>query len=150
MARPATEWALATRRAAARPVSEAPSPSWRLRKRCGPRSTSFRGASSTPVRSKRRGRHGLYAAHAPTRRCIRGATGPADGRAILMRATCWNGRNTVQVENVPDPQILNSRDAIVKISSTSICGSDLHLYDGYVPTMRQGDILGHEFMSEIV
>ena len=67
-----------------------------------------------------------------------------------MRATCWNGRNTVQVDNVPDPQILNSRDAIVKISSTSICGSDLHLYDGYVPTMRQGDILGHEFMGEIV
>jgi threonine dehydrogenase-like Zn-dependent dehydrogenase len=67
-----------------------------------------------------------------------------------MRATCWSGRNTVQVENVPDPKILNDRDAIVKISSTAICGSDLHLYDGYVPTMRQGDILGHEFMGEIV
>jgi threonine dehydrogenase-like Zn-dependent dehydrogenase len=67
-----------------------------------------------------------------------------------MRATCWSGRNTVQVENVPDPQILNSRDAIVKITATSICGSDLHLYDGYVPTMRQGDILGHEFMGEVV
>ena len=67
-----------------------------------------------------------------------------------MRATCWSGRNTVQVENVPDPQILNDRDAIVKISSTAICGSDLHLYDGYVPTMTKGDILGHEFMGEIV
>jgi threonine dehydrogenase-like Zn-dependent dehydrogenase len=67
-----------------------------------------------------------------------------------MRATCWSGRNTVQVEHVPDPQILNSRDAIVKITATSICGSDLHLYDGYVPTMRQGDILGHEFMGEVV
>jgi threonine dehydrogenase-like Zn-dependent dehydrogenase len=67
-----------------------------------------------------------------------------------MRATVWSGRNTVQVENVPDPQILNSRDAIVKISSTTICGSDLHLYDGYVPTMRSGDILGHEFMGEVV
>jgi len=67
-----------------------------------------------------------------------------------MRATCWSGRNTVQVENVPDPKILNSRDAIVKITATSICGSDLHLYDGYVPTMRSGDILGHEFMGEIV
>jgi threonine dehydrogenase-like Zn-dependent dehydrogenase len=67
-----------------------------------------------------------------------------------MRATCWSGKNTVQVENVPDPQILNSRDAIVKISSTTICGSDLHLYDGYVPTIRSGDILGHEFMGEIV
>src|SRR3954465_2685191 len=67
-----------------------------------------------------------------------------------MRANVWSGRNTVQVENVPDPQILNQRDAIVKISSTAICGSDLHLYDGYVPTMEQGDILGHEFMGEVV
>jgi threonine dehydrogenase-like Zn-dependent dehydrogenase len=67
-----------------------------------------------------------------------------------MKATVWSGRNKVQVENVPDPKILNSRDAIVKISSTAICGSDLHLYDGYIPTMRKGDILGHEFMGEIV
>jgi len=62
----------------------------------------------------------------------------------------WSGRNTVQIENVPDPTILNDRDAIVKISSTAICGSDLHLYDGYIPTMRKGDILGHEFMGEVV
>jgi threonine dehydrogenase-like Zn-dependent dehydrogenase len=67
-----------------------------------------------------------------------------------MRANVWSGRNTVQVENVPDPRILNDRDAIVKISSTAICGSDLHLYDGYIPTMKKGDILGHEFMGEIV
>jgi threonine dehydrogenase-like Zn-dependent dehydrogenase len=67
-----------------------------------------------------------------------------------MRATVWSGRNRVQVENVPDPKILNDRDAIVKISSTAICGSDLHLYDGYVPTMKRGDILGHEFMGEVV
>jgi threonine dehydrogenase-like Zn-dependent dehydrogenase len=67
-----------------------------------------------------------------------------------MRATCWSGRNTVQVETVPDPRILNDRDAIVKVSSTAICGSDLHLYDGYVPAMSKGDILGHEFMGEIV
>jgi threonine dehydrogenase-like Zn-dependent dehydrogenase len=67
-----------------------------------------------------------------------------------MRATVWSGRNTVQVENVPDPTILNDRDAIVKISSTAICGSDLHLYDGYIPTMKRGDILGHEFMGEVV
>jgi threonine dehydrogenase-like Zn-dependent dehydrogenase len=67
-----------------------------------------------------------------------------------MRATVWSGRNTVQVENVPDPKILNDRDAIVKITSTAICGSDLHLYDGYIPTMKKGDILGHEFMGEIV
>jgi threonine dehydrogenase-like Zn-dependent dehydrogenase len=66
-----------------------------------------------------------------------------------MRANVWSGRNTVQVENVPDPKILNDRDAIVKITSTAICGSDLHLYDGYIPTMKRGDILGHEFMGEI-
>ncbi len=67
-----------------------------------------------------------------------------------MRANVWSGRNTVQVENVPDPAILNDRDAIVKISSTAICGSDLHLYDGFIPTMKRGDILGHEFMGEVV
>src|SRR5436190_1339071 len=67
-----------------------------------------------------------------------------------MRATVWSGRNTVQVENVPDPKILDSRDAIVKITSTAICVSDLHLYDGYIPTMKKGDILGHEFMGEVV
>ncbi|HXR30272.1 MAG TPA: zinc-dependent alcohol dehydrogenase [Solirubrobacterales bacterium] len=67
-----------------------------------------------------------------------------------MRATVWSGRNSVEVENVPDPTILNERDAIVKITSTAICGSDLHLYDGYVPTMKRGDILGHEFMGEVV
>lgn len=67
-----------------------------------------------------------------------------------MRANCWMGRNTVEVHNVPDPVILNPRDAIVRITSTAICGSDLHLYDGYIPTMEKGDILGHEFMGEVV
>jgi threonine dehydrogenase-like Zn-dependent dehydrogenase len=67
-----------------------------------------------------------------------------------MRATVWHGKKDVRVDNVPDPQILNPRDAIVKISSTAICGSDLHLYNGFVPGMEKGDILGHEFMGEIV
>src|SRR4051812_2972260 len=67
-----------------------------------------------------------------------------------MRAVCWNGKTDMRVETVPDPEILNPRDAIVKITSTAICGSDLHLYDGYVPTMKKGDILGHEFMGEVV
>lgn len=67
-----------------------------------------------------------------------------------MKAVCWQGTHKVEVETVPDPKILNPRDAIVKITSTAICGSDLHLYDGYNPTMKQGDILGHEFMGEIV
>jgi threonine dehydrogenase-like Zn-dependent dehydrogenase len=60
------------------------------------------------------------------------------------------GKQKVSVEHVPDPQILNARDAIVKVTATTICGSDLHLYNGFVPTMERGDILGHEFMGEIV
>lgn len=67
-----------------------------------------------------------------------------------MKAVCWHGANDVRVENVPDPKILNPRDAIIKITSTAICGSDLHIYDGYIPTMKSGDILGHEFMGEVV
>jgi threonine dehydrogenase-like Zn-dependent dehydrogenase len=67
-----------------------------------------------------------------------------------MKATCFMGRNTVEVREVPDPRILNGQDVILKISSTAICGSDLHLVDGYVPTMMRGDILGHEFMGEVV
>jgi len=66
-----------------------------------------------------------------------------------MKATVFSGRNSVQVENVPDAKILNKRDAIVKITSTAICGSDLHLYDGYIPTVKRGDIFGHEFMGEV-
>jgi threonine dehydrogenase-like Zn-dependent dehydrogenase len=67
-----------------------------------------------------------------------------------MKATCWHGTHKVRVEDVPDPQILNGRDAIVRITSTAICGSDLHLYNGLIPSMRKGDILGHEFMGEVV
>jgi threonine dehydrogenase-like Zn-dependent dehydrogenase len=67
-----------------------------------------------------------------------------------MKAVCWMGKENMQVHDVPDPKILNPRDAIVRITSTCICGSDLHLYDGYVPTMEQGDIMGHEFMGEVV
>ena len=67
-----------------------------------------------------------------------------------MKALVWHGTNDVRVERVPDPKILNPRDAIVKITTTAICGSDLHLLDGYIPTMQAGDILGHEFMGEVV
>jgi threonine dehydrogenase-like Zn-dependent dehydrogenase len=67
-----------------------------------------------------------------------------------MKATVWQGRNKVAVENVPDPQLLNDRDAIVRVTTTCICGSDLHLYDGYVPMMKKGDILGHETLGEVV
>lgn len=67
-----------------------------------------------------------------------------------MKANCWFGKRDVRVVDVPDPRIINKRDAIVKVTSTAICGSDLHLYNGYIPTMEAGDILGHEFMGEIV
>src|SRR4051812_8780940 len=67
-----------------------------------------------------------------------------------MKAVTWCGKYSVSVDDVPDPQLINSRDAIVKITSTCICGSDLHLYDGYIPTMQKGDVLGHEFMGEVV
>jgi threonine dehydrogenase-like Zn-dependent dehydrogenase len=60
-----------------------------------------------------------------------------------MKAVCWMGPEKMSVETVPDPKILNPRDAIVKITSTAICGSDLHLYNGLIPTMEQGDIVGH-------
>ena len=67
-----------------------------------------------------------------------------------MQAVCWTGKNSVEVRNVKDPSIINPHDAIVKVSLTAICGSDLHLYNGYVPQMKEGDILGHEFMGEVV
>ena len=67
-----------------------------------------------------------------------------------MKAVCWWGKGNVRVVDAPDPKILNPHDAIVRVTLTAICGSDLHLYDGYVPTMMKGDILGHEFMGEIV
>jgi threonine dehydrogenase-like Zn-dependent dehydrogenase len=67
-----------------------------------------------------------------------------------MKAVCWTGINDVRVEKVPDPALLNPRDAIVKVRATTICGSDLHLYDGYIPSVFKGDILGHEFMGEVV
>jgi threonine dehydrogenase-like Zn-dependent dehydrogenase len=67
-----------------------------------------------------------------------------------MRATVWNGWRDVRVEQVPEPRILNQKDAIIRVTSTAICGSDLHLYNGFVPAMEPGDILGHEFMGEVV
>jgi threonine dehydrogenase-like Zn-dependent dehydrogenase len=67
-----------------------------------------------------------------------------------MRALTWHGKHDVRVDTVPDPKIVNPRDAIIKITSTAICGSDLHLYDHTIPTMKAGDVLGHEFMGEVV
>jgi len=67
-----------------------------------------------------------------------------------VKALCWQGKTSVSVERVNDPSILNPRDAILRIIRTAICGSDLHLYDGYIPTMEPGDVLGHEFMGEVI
>jgi threonine dehydrogenase-like Zn-dependent dehydrogenase len=67
-----------------------------------------------------------------------------------MKANCWMGNKKVQVQDVPDPKILNRRDAIVRVTSTAICGSDLHLFNGFIPTLESGDVLGHEFMGEVM
>lgn len=67
-----------------------------------------------------------------------------------MKANCWIDTRQLRVEDVPDPEIVSDRDAIVRVTSTAICGSDLHLYDGFIPTMEKGDVLGHEFMGEVM
>src|SRR4051812_1044559 len=67
-----------------------------------------------------------------------------------MKALCWHGTNDVRIDTVPDPKIADPGDAIIRITSTAICGSDLHLYDGFMPTMQEGDVLGHEPMGEVV
>src|SRR3569832_959564 len=66
-----------------------------------------------------------------------------------MKANCWMGNKKVQVQEVPDPKILNRGDAIVRVTSTAICGSDLHLFNGFIPTLESGDVLGHECMGEV-
>src|ERR671921_1032855 len=67
-----------------------------------------------------------------------------------MRAVTWQGTRKMRVDTVPDPEIVQQDDVIVKVTATAICGSDLHLYNHYVTTMRKGDVLGHEFMGEVV
>ncbi len=67
-----------------------------------------------------------------------------------MKAVCWYGIHDMRVETVPDPTIINPHDAIIQVTTTAICGSDLHIYDGYIPAMKKGDIMGHEFMGEVV
>ena len=67
-----------------------------------------------------------------------------------MRALCWMGVNDLQVNTVPDPTIVNPHDVILKVGLTTTCGSDLHLLGGYIPTMREGDVIGHEYMGEVV
>ncbi len=67
-----------------------------------------------------------------------------------MNALCWHGPGDVRIDRVPEPEIINPRDAIVRVTSTAICGSDLHLYGGFIPTLRSGDVLGHEFMGQVV
>src|SRR6188472_754084 len=67
-----------------------------------------------------------------------------------MRAITWQGKQKISLMNVRDPMILNPQDAIIKVTTAAICGSDLHLYNGYIPTMEKGDILGHETMGEVM
>src|ERR1700677_2806454 len=67
-----------------------------------------------------------------------------------MKALCWHGTNDIRCDSVPDPKIEEGRDVVIKVTSCAICGSDLHLMDGLMPTMKSGDILGHEFMGEVI
>ena len=67
-----------------------------------------------------------------------------------MRALCWHGKEDIRCDTVPDPELINNDDVIVKVTATAICGSDLHLYNGLAPAMEDGDVLGHEFMGEVV
>jgi threonine dehydrogenase-like Zn-dependent dehydrogenase len=67
-----------------------------------------------------------------------------------MKALCWHGKGDIRCDDVPDPKIEHGRDAIIKMTACAICGSDLHLMDGYIPFMEKGDVLGHEFMGEVV
>ncbi len=67
-----------------------------------------------------------------------------------MKALCWHGKGDIRCDTVPDPRIEDARDIILKVTSCAICGSDLHLMDGQMPTMEAGDVLGHEFMGEVV
>src|SRR5262249_1920293 len=102
-----------------------------------------------------RGSQTVQAAHGGAGSSGRGRSrwsrGPRSARrSAAMKALCWHGTRDVRVENVPSPRILNPRDAIVRVTATAICGSDLHLYNGIIPTMRSGDVLGHEFMGEVV
>ena len=73
--------------------------------------------------------------------------GPRRPERLSMRAVCWHAPRDIRVDTVPDPTIVDPKDAIIRVTSTAICGSDLHLYNGFIPTMRAGDILGHEFMA---
>src|SRR4051812_5488617 len=73
-----------------------------------------------------------------------------NSRRETMKALCWEGKNHVRLNRVPDPEIINPHDAIVKVTLSAICNADLHIYDGRIPAMSPGDILGHEFMGEVV
>src|SRR5262249_779579 len=102
-----------------------------------------RGAVHLPV---------LTDMESPLSRPGRGEKKPANPhtRSSPMKAVCWEGKGKVHVGTVPDPKILNPRDAAIRLTSPAICGSDPPLYDGYIPAMQPGDILGHEFMGEVV
>src|ERR1044072_798987 len=67
-----------------------------------------------------------------------------------MKALCWHGKKDVKIDTVPEPQVINAQDAIIRVTATAICGSDLHLFNGMMPSMEHGDVLGHEFMGEVI
>src|SRR5690606_10451359 len=111
-----------------------------------PPADAARPAPLQAADGSRRDRH-KCAQPPPARRAQRG---PDPGGEADMKAITWHGKYDVRCETVDDPEILNPRDVVIRITSTAICGSDLHLYDGYIPSLKPGDVLGHEFMGEVV
>src|SRR5690606_6337871 len=103
--------------------------------------------STRQARSRRQIGTPLAAAFPMSRASRRSAT---RSRESDMRALCWHGKKDIRYDTVPDPGIEHPRDAIIKVSACAICGSDLHLFDGFMPGMKSGDIMGHEFMGEVV
>src|SRR5258708_33530879 len=114
--------------------------------RCSRASPAARHSAGSPTTCDARGRCSRPA------RLPRPSANPRAGAEWFteVRAVCWHDKLDVRVESVPEPKLLNPRDAIVRVTATAICGSDLHLYGGFVPGMVKGDILGHEFMGEVV
>src|SRR3569832_276957 len=117
---------------------------WRRARWCALTPPRWKAACASTRVGRRKATRSRRESHYSRDEC---ANGKEDA---VMKANCWHGKKSVRVEDVPDPRIMNSRDAIVRITSTAICGSDLHLYNGFVPSMEKGDVLGHEFMGEVM
>src|SRR4051794_11248799 len=152
---PRSTWSWSTTRRSARSASSSPACWVRSQGSRPPTTSGASSRSSRPGAFPRPARPSATTSSASDRRSHPSSPSAnpspsSSDQETAMRATTWQGNNDVEVRDVPDPTILDSRDAIVRITSTAICGSDLHLLQGFVPSMMKGDIMGHEFMGELV